>query len=204
MRRRTVLIGIAIGLGGCAEVVEEDSDQPEEPADDAGGEADTDPSALEPDAIEERFLERFNAMRHEHSRREVYRNRFLSEMGQEHAADMAEHDYIGHVDSNNVGIEERFDRRGLLPDCELEIPGSDAYYPGAENVAGAAVGRVTHPGTEETFDVRTNDDVAAFLMDSWMTSEPHREVMVLESVEAIGLGVAIRDDGEIFAALEFC
>jgi uncharacterized protein YkwD len=202
MQRRAVLAGVAVALAGCAA---ESEPQPDESGGDGNDDDSADASAFDEDAIEELFIERFNAMRDERSLGDVYRDRFLSEMGDEHAANMAEHDYVGHVQPDtNMGITDRFRDRGLLPECEIDVPGTGQYYPGAENVATAAVGRVTHPGTDETVTISENDDVAAFLLDSWMTSESHREVMVLPTIEAVGLGVAVRDDGEIFAALEFC
>lgn len=189
------------GGGGAVNVETEDS---------SGGDLDdggdvSNASDFNADEIEQLFLERFNEMRERERVGSVHRDRFLSEMGQDHAENMAEHDYIGHVQPDGWGIEDRYRDRGLLPKCELPVDdGSGRYYPGAENAAGAAVGRVTHPGTDETFNIRDNDDVAEFLMDSWMSSDGHRAVMVLPAVQQIGLGVAIRGDGEIFAALQFC
>ncbi|MDR9381142.1 MAG: CAP domain-containing protein [Natronomonas sp.] len=222
MRRRTMLGIFAAAAGGgylYRDTTPAETTEPTPPGDaKAGGEGglrtETDPEpSAQPDTqgfdsekIEDRFLERFNAMREREKAGGVYRDRILSEMGQAHAENMAEHDYIGHTQPDSgMTIEDRFERRGLMPQCELPAgDGSGEYYPGAENVAGAAVGRVQHPGSDETFTIADNDDVARFLMDSWMSSPGHREVMVLQSVESIGLGVAIRDDGEIFAALQFC
>jgi uncharacterized protein YkwD len=156
--------------------------------------------------IEAEFLDLFNRMRESKGLVTVALDHILTEMGQAHAENMAENDYVGHVQpETGRTIEDRFRERGLLPQCELPVgDGSGYYYPGAENAARAAVGRVTHPGSDEEFMVDSNAAAAEFLMDSWMRSDGHREVMVLPAVREIGLGVAIRDDGEIFAALEFC
>lgn len=214
MKRRALLGAVGAAWLGSIYVYGGDSSDGDTSADsaDAGGggsvavETETaSPGGFDPREIEARFIERYNAMREREQAGQVHRDRFLSEMGQEHAENMAEHDYIGHVQPDTgMTIEDRFRDRGLLPECELEVSGTNEYYPGAENAAGAAVGRVTHPGTDETFTITDNDDVAEFLMSSWMSSEGHRAVMVLPAVDAIGLGVAVREDGEIFAALEFC
>ncbi|MDR9382734.1 MAG: hypothetical protein RI560_13855, partial [Natronomonas sp.] len=159
------------------------ADRPRERAD-AGGDgsisAETETpstSGFEPREIEARFIERFNEMREREQLGQAHRDRFLSEMGQQHAENMAEHDHIGHVQPDTgMGIADRYRDRGLLPECEIDA-GDGTFYPGAENVAGAVVGRVTHPGTDETFTITDNDDVAAFLMDSWMSSDGHRAVM---------------------------
>ena len=186
MQRRQVLAAGVLALAGCADS-----------SDDGPG----DGTEFSQEPVETVFLERFNAMRREHSVATVDRNRDLSDMGQSHAENMAEQEYIGHTQPDGTTIEQRFADRGL--DCELPVEGSNEYYPAAENVATAAEGRVEHPGSDETFFVRTNDDLAEFLMDSWMHSEGHREVMVLPSVREIGLGVAT-NGSDIYAALEFC
>ena len=92
----------------------------------------------------------------------------------------------------------------MLPQCELPVPGSDHYYPGTENVAGAVEsGRVTHPGTDETFYISGPDSLAAFVMDSWMKSPPHRDVMTLPAIQEVGMGVG-RNGEDLFVAVEFC
>ena len=188
MDRRSVLAAAGVALAGCAS----ETDIEENPGE--GREFNQEP-------VETVFIERFNDMRVEKEVPTVNKNDQLSQMGQSHAENMAGNDYIDHVQPDGTTIKDRFDKRGL--ECELPVPGSDRYYPAAENVAGAAEGDVTHPGTDEVFSVHTNDELAAFLMDSWMSSEGHRKVMVLPAVREIGLGVA-KDGDDIYAALEFC
>jgi uncharacterized protein YkwD len=183
MNRRSVLVAAGAALAGCS--------------------ADT-PPVTDTDALNTAFLDRFNAMRTERELGEATQSDVLTEMATAHAANMADHDYLGHEQPDGTTIEDRFRERGLLPGCELPVPGSDSYYPGAENVAGAVEsGRVTHPGTDETFYITGPDSLAAFVMDSWMTSPPHRDVMTLPAVEDVGIGVGRRDE-DLFVAVEFC
>jgi uncharacterized protein YkwD len=187
MYRRAVGAAVATaGLGGCLT---------------RGSEGPRAGTEFTPSAVETVFVERFNKMRTERGVPTVTDNDELSAMGQAHAENMAKHEYVGHEQPDGTTPEQRFADRGLR--CELPVAGSDSYYPAAENAAGAAEGDVTHPGTEKTFHINTNDDLAAFLMDSWMTSDGHRRVMVLPAVREIGLGVAQNGD-DIYAALEFC
>lgn len=209
MHRRTILLGTAAALGGCAQNPEgstanDTTDSGAEPSENGAGEEEYDDASFPPADVEAAFIDRYNEMRDERGLVTVVQDNILHEMGQAHAENMAEHDYIGHVQPDGTTIEDRYRQRGLLSGCELDVPGTNEYYPGAENAAGAAVGPVTHPGTDKTFYVRDPDSLAEFLMSSWMSSDGHREVMVLPSVREIGLGTAVRDDGEIFAALEFC
>ena len=185
MKRRSVLAAGVAALAGCS----------------AG--ADT-PPVTDTDALNAAFLDRFNAMREERGLRSASQSDVLTEMASAHAANMADHDYLGHEQPDGTSIEDRFRERGLLPQCRVPVPGSDRYYPGAENVAGAvASGEVTHPGTDETFYISGPDSLARFVMDSWMTSPPHRDVMTLPAIQELGIGVG-RNGEDLFVAVEFC
>ncbi|UXF50873.1 MAG: secretory protein [Haloquadratum phage sp.] len=183
MHRRSVVVAAGVALAGCS--------------------SDT-PPVTDTDALNAAFLDRFNAMRADRGLETTTQSAVLTEMASAHAANMAEHDYLGHEQPDGTTIEDRFRERGLLPQCELPVPGSDRYYPGAENVAGAVEsGRVTHPGTDETFYITGPDSLAEFVMDSWMTSPPHRDVMTLPAVREAGIGVG-RNGEDLFVAVEFC
>jgi len=185
MHRRSVLAGAVAALAGCSS-------------------GDTEPPVTDTAALNAAFLDRFNAMRTDEGLEPATQSDVLTEMASAHAENMAEHDYLGHEQPDGTTIEDRFRERGLLPQCELPIPGSDRYYPGTENVAGAvASGRVTHPGTDETFWITGAASLATFIMDSWMQSPPHREVMVLPAIREIGVGVG-RNGEDLFVAVEFC
>lgn len=52
-------------------------------------------------------------------------------MGSSHVADMREHRYTGHEDSEGRTIEDRYRNRGLLPECELPT-GDNQFYAAME------------------------------------------------------------------------
>lgn len=184
MNRRSVLVAAGAALAGCS--------------------TDTPPPVTDTDALNAAFLDRFNAMRAERELASATQSDVLTEMASAHAANMADHDYLGHEQPDGTTIEDRFRERGLLPGCELPVPGSDSYYPGTENVAGAVEsGAVTHPGSDETFYIDGPDSLARFVLDSWMTSPPHRDVMTLPAIDEVGIGVG-RNGEDLFVAVEFC
>lgn len=157
---------------------------------------------IDPDATEAAFIEQFNEMRGAQGLSPAARDTALHEMGTAHAQNMARHGYVGHEQPDGTTIEGRYTERGLLPACRLPMPDSDRFYPGAENAAGSHVGEVRHD-SGAVVEVRSPTDLAAFLLNAWMQSPPHRRVMTLPAVDELGLGVAF-DGEDIYAAVEFC
>ena len=194
MMRRALLGGIAALVGGTAwqNGVFDPVVNPEDAAADVTDTA----------AVNAAFLDRYNAMRADRGLPEATQSDTLTDMASAHAEHMADHEYLAHEQPDGTTIEDRYLDRGLLPGCRLPAAG-DRYYNGAENVAGAAVGRVRHPGSDETYTIYNADDLARFLFDSWMRSDSHRRVMTLPAVRRIGLGVG-RTGDDLYAAVEFC
>lgn len=129
----------------------------------------------------------------------------LEELGQDHAENMKEYDYIGHDQPDGGDIEARFKSYGLLPTCNLDIPDSNGYYPGAENAAGAVwQDELIRPWNGSTMKITTERILARYLVNTWMTSPPHRKPMFLPDVRRIGLGITVSEDGSVYAALEMC
>lgn len=154
--------------------------------------------------VEVLFIQKLNEERESQGLNSVERWKPLTKMGDSHAANMAKHEYIGHEQPDGTTIEDRYRERGLLPECRLSA-GGNRYYEGAENAAGSDVSTdVTHPGNDKIYDIDTEEELAQFLMDSWMTSSGHRRVMLLESASRVGLGLNITESGRVYAALEFC
>ena len=148
-------------------------------------------SEIDTEAVRAEFTERYNAMRRENDLPTVSTDDQLARMAQEHAENMIEYDYTGHVQPDGTDIEDRYQDENLLPQCELPA-GPGSVYRGAEvatSVPSSSAG--------------SDEDVAEFALGAWMASSAHREVMVIPEIEAIGLGVA-EENGEIRAALKFC
>lgn len=133
------------------------------------------------------------------SQREV-----LVAMGQAHAENMAEHGYLGHTQPDGDTIRDRYEARGLLPDCRLPIQGSDRYYPGAENAYTGHVDTRIRRSDGSTIGVYDEVDLARAIFASWMNSDPHRRAMLVASADEMGLGVAITEEDEVYVALELC
>jgi uncharacterized protein YkwD len=155
-------------------------------------------------AVREAFIQRLNEAREERGLQTLTQRAVLVKMGNQQAADMAEYDYVGHEDSQGRTIEDRYSARGLLPECELETTGN-RFYPGAENAASGHIYKdVIRWWDNEVVSIDSEERLAEYLFNSWMNSSGHRKVMLLDSADEAGLGLAITDSNKAYAALEFC
>lgn len=173
------------------------------PADNNGETEEDSTESLNTTKVEVEFKEIFNTERRDRGLNELSLRPALTELATGHAQDMAEHDYIGHEDSAGKTHTDRFEEAGLLPECNLDTAGN-RYYPGAENAAGALINEpLMQSWDEEVITITTERELAQYLFDAWMNSPPHKEVMVLESAEEIGLGLATSGN-DVYATLKFC
>lgn len=153
-------------------------------------------------AVERHFLEMLNEERKSRGLQTVTQRDVLTKMGRSHSQDMAAKGYFSHTEPDGDTIKDRYEARGLLPECELSTE-SGGYYPGTENIWQGAVyaNLQTEAGIIET---NTAEAVARAMFVSWMNSEGHREAMLVPSADEAGLGLAITDDGTVYASLELC
>jgi uncharacterized protein YkwD len=155
-------------------------------------------------AVREAFMQRLNEARQERGLQTLSERAVLVEMGNQQAADMAENNYIGHEDSQGRTIEDRYRARGLLPECKLETTGNQ-FYPGAENAAESYIWQdLIRWWDDKIVSIDSEERLAEHLFNSWMNSSGHRKVMLLNSADEAGLGLAITDSNNVYAALEFC
>jgi len=147
---------------------------------------------LNKSAVESAFISDLNAERKERERGQVTQRDILSSMAQNHSENMATHGYVGHEQPDGTTIKDRYDDRGLLPECKLKIKNSNKAYYGTENAL-----RLTSPKLINTNVLAEN------IKRAWMESKPHREAMLVESADEVGLGMEIRQD-KLYVALELC
>lgn len=156
--------------------------------------------------VRHHFIEYLNKERSDRRRQNLSHSQVLTEMGRNHSRNMARHEYMGHVEPGGIGIQDRYEGRGLLPKCRLPIEGTDEYYPGAENVAKVHVDTTLRVqwGMTEEYDVYNEEELAFALFQIWYYSRPHLEAMVVASADEVGLGLYITDDDTAYASLELC
>lgn len=155
--------------------------------------------------VEDHFIEYLNNERRERGLQPVQERTVLTEMGKEQARDMALNDSYSHTNSDGQSIKDRYEERGLLPECRLPIDGEDRHYKGAENIAQSGVFVEYNPYWTDGIRENTNEKQLAYdLVRQWMASPSHRKAMLVYSAESAGLGIYITETGTVYAALELC
>jgi uncharacterized protein YkwD len=164
---------------------------------------DDDGDGVDDTLVRQVFLSYLNAERSSRGLGNLTMRAELTLMGEGQAADMAEHDYVGHVQPDGTTIRDRYEARALLPECRLEQRGTDRYYPGAENAAQTWINRSVR--TDDGLDYIGDEyDLGEELFEMWINSPPHREAMLVSSADEMGLGIEVTASGKVYAALELC
>ena len=106
----------------------------------------------------------------------------LAQAGTLHAQDMADNNYVSHVDKTGKGPSDR-------AMCYNEEYQTD--YTPAENIVQLS----THKGL---------DDSAADALNAWLQSPPHAKTIKIPNWTYTGIGVAINNNGIAYVVQMFC
>lgn len=136
--------------------------------------------------IEGLILEHANEGRMEKGYPALDENSRAADAAREHAEDMAENDYFSHTAQDGETAEQRY-----------------GFCRGGENIAQTWAN--TRVETADGTTVHTSSaDVAEGLHFMWMNSAGHRENILHDEWSSAGAGVAITDDGTVYAVMGFC
>jgi len=148
---------------------------------------------LDTEEVERIVVEETNEVRTERGLRRLETDGSLRSGARSHSSDMARHGYVGHEANDG---EHPFERYG---EC------SDGGYAG-ENVASAWYGKnfVYDEAEVPTLHLSSEREVAEHLVRAWMNSEGHRETLLNEDWEKIGIGIAVTEEDKVLATQAFC
>ena len=108
----------------------------------------------------------------------------LAEIAREHSIDMAENDFYDHINLRGEDPTDRAKRHGYPLHKDL---GGGYYSEGiAENIVIMATGNIEDIGYVEN----NAESIARALVDAWMGSKGHRENILKQDYDRIGVGVA--------------
>jgi uncharacterized protein YkwD len=148
---------------------------------------------LDTEEVERIVVEETNEIRAERGLKRLETDGSLRSGARSHSFDMARHGYVGHEANDG---ELPFERYG---EC------SDGGYAG-ENVASAWYGKnfVYDEAEVPTLHLSSEREVAEHLVRAWMDSEGHRETLLNEDWEEIGVGIAVTEEDKVLATQTFC
>lgn len=150
-----------------------------------------------------------------------YTDEFV-EVARGHSADMANNGYVGHVNSQGNGFEERMqfedredkkacmspeERQGLeyIEENDLPVEG-EVRDPAAGENAGATFYETEFRDerNEETAVNENEEEIAQAIVNGWMTSPVHRENILKENWNSMSVGVYVSEGKTVFATQLFC
>lgn len=126
----------------------------------------------------------------------------LQEIARYHSSDMARNGYFAHKSPDGEDIEDRYQIFGY--NCNIQIPGTNQYAQGAENIAQTYYNRrvrVKQSGETEVYE--NERELARSVVDQWMHSPGHRDNILKPYWNAEGIGVYIRGQ-KVYVTQNFC
>lgn len=111
----------------------------------------------------------------------------LVEAARAHSRDMAARDFYAHENPDGDG------------------PSARAGCPAGENIHRGPLGDVRNEGGDRTWDIDAAESLAGYVVEGWVISKGHYELMTSARWSAIGVGVAVDTEAEEwFATAVFC
>ncbi|WP_254766927.1 CAP domain-containing protein [Salinilacihabitans rarus] len=152
-----------------------DADEPED-SDDTDDAAD---GLSYEEQVERAIHEEVNEVRTDRGLRALEYDEDLAAVARAHSEDMAENRFLSHTGSDGSTVGDRYDRAGVT--CQAW--GENALYN-------------YHAGEDP-------ETVAQKSVQQWMDSPGHRENLLDSRWDAEGIGVAVTDDGRLYATQNF-
>jgi uncharacterized protein YkwD len=150
-------------------------------------------------AIEQTIHEEVNERRVAAGSPEIGYSDTLHGIADAHSEDMAKRGYYEHTSPEGDDFTDRYEAAGY--DCHVNDPdGVDSG--GAENIDKTILGEtVLVDGREVSYD--TEQQAAVGVVNQWINSSEHREILLREDWNVEGVGVAINDSA-MYVTQNFC
>lgn len=124
----------------------------------------------------------------------------LEEIAGSHSEDMAERNYYSHESPEGNDFTDRYREHGYA--CKIQI--SETMSSRGSEVIHKTYSRqeVETDRGERFYD--SNRELATGIVNAWMNSSEHREIILKGIWSNHGAGVEITDIGTVYATLNFC
>jgi len=153
--------------------------------------------------VEQHIYELTNSEREDVGLSALSRVHIIDSIARDHSQDMSDRDYFEHDSPEGLDPTDRGDRAGY--DCRKDY-GSYYTYGLAENISyGYTYSSYTVSGVTTSYSwLDGEEDLAREIVTGWMNSPGHRENILDDSYNRIGIGVVINDDEEVYSTQNFC
>lgn len=170
----------------------------------AGEDIASGPTVNETEVAQE-IHDRVNEFRQQRGLEPLSWERAPHQIATKHSEDMANQSYYAHESPEGNDFEDRYVQASY--NCRVESrPGQD--YGGAENIAYThATTDVEGPSGETVNDNGNETKLPHGIVNQWMNSPRHREILLQPFWNAEGIGVAVTEDSngtKVLATQNFC
>lgn len=146
---------------------------------------DLEPDKIDRDRARAAFQERLNDLRAEHYLGPVRQDTDLEDVANAHSGSMARADELEHGDT------------------ERRLRGAGCSGAFGENIAYTYIREEIGQEYGDIY-VDSADDLARAIYLQWFHSPPHKDIMLSEGVDRMGLGLVVIDSGKVYATLNVC
>lgn len=155
--------------------------------------------------IEQLIHERVNEERANHSVPPLSFDMELAEIARGHSAHMASEQFYAHESPNGMDFQDRYANAGYA--CRIPL-GNGQYAVGSENL-GSTYAYIMVDADSGSTQYDTNREVANAIVEQWLSSEQHRENLLMPYWDDEGIGVALYDRPEdsgvrVYVTQNFC
>ena len=167
------------------------------------GPAQDDPYPISPATLADRVHELINEQRVTGGLPALSSDPALTDIAENHSADMAANNYFSHVSPSGQTPTDRGTAAGYT--CRKEY-GSYYTYGIAENIfQNNLYTTVTYysNGTY-VYDWNSQEQIAQTTVGGWMNSTGHRKNILTPTYDREGIGVAISSDDKVYITEDFC
>lgn len=110
----------------------------------------------------------------------------LRKVAREHSQDMAQRDFYAHENPD-----------GLMPSDRASCAAGEIIHRGQ-------VGEMKNIDSSKTWYTTDAEGIAGYIVEGWVLSDEHYELMTGSRWSSVGVGLEITDEGELFATAVFC
>lgn len=156
--------------------------------------------------IEEEVRVAINERRADHDMQRLAMDEPIREMARNHSRTLSELGYVTH-DAGGLTAADRYEAFDLDERCRIPDNSNSGIRTGREieTVDKKNLGEsYTFASDNRTVTLENETTVARAAVDTWFADEDERRKLLLEAASAVGVGVTITEDGDVYVTVDLC